>query len=392
MQVVHCITGLTPDGAQRMLLRLAEQLQRRGVRNHVVSLGRREPFAEMFEERGIEVFSLGMGQGLSFLQFLRGLQALRKIIRTLNPDILQGWMYHANFALSLVRPTITPQLPIVWNIRRGLDDYSDRKFLTRAMIRTNARMSYGVSRVIYCTEESRVQHEEYGFDASGSVVVGNGFDAQKFRPRPEARAAVRSKLSLDSDTTLIGNVGRYDSAKGKNYLLDAFAMVHQRNPKTHLVLVGRGMTPDNSQLRVRVQEIGLSSAVTLYGEVGAMEEMYPAFDVMCSSSVNEGFPNVIAEAMLSGVACVATDVGNTWRLLDGIGIVVAARSVKSLADGLGAMCERGPEARGEAGRHGRERISRLYSLEGIGHQYAKLYSSLVGRGEKEAFFAQKATI
>lgn len=199
MQVVHCITGLTPDGAQRMLLRLADQLQRRGVRNHVVSLGRREPFAEMFEEKGIEVFSLGMHRGLSFL---RGLQALRKIIRTLNPDLLQGWMYHANFILSLLRPTLMPQPLIVWNIRRGLDDYSDRKFLTRAMIRMNARMSSGVSCVIYCTEESRVQHEEYGFDASASAVVGNGFDAQKFRPRPEARVVVRSKLSLGSDTIL----------------------------------------------------------------------------------------------------------------------------------------------------------------------------------------------
>ena len=389
MQVVHCITGLTSDGAQRMLLRLADQLQRRGVRNHVVSLGRREPFAEMFEEKGIEVFSLGMHRGLSFL---RGLQALRKIIRTLNPDLLQGWMYHANFILSLLRPTLMPQPLIVWNIRRGLDDYSDRKFLTRAMIRMNARMSSGVSCVIYCTEESRVQHEEYGFDASASAVVGNGFDAQRFRPRPEARVVVRSKLSLGSDTILIGNVGRYDSAKGKNFLLDAFAMVHQRNPKTHLVLVGRGMTPENSQLRGRVQEIGISSAVTLYGEVGAIEEIYPAFDVMCSSSVNEGFPNVIAEAMLSGIACVATDVGNTRGLLDGIGVVVAARCVNSLADGLGAMCDRGAHARGEAGRYGRERISRLYSLEGIAHQYAKLYSSLVGRGGKEAVFAQKATI
>jgi glycosyltransferase involved in cell wall biosynthesis len=389
MQVVHCITGLTPDGAQRMLLRLVEQLQRRGVRNHIVSLGRREPFAEMFEEKGVEVFSLGMGGGL---QFIRGLQSLRRIIRTLNPDILQGWMYHANLALSFVRPMITPQPSIVWNIRRGLDDYYDRKLLTRAIIGANARLSSGVARVIYCTEESRTQHEEYGFDASASIVIGNGFDAQKFRPRPEARGMVRAKLAIDSDVTVIGNVGRYDSAKGKSYLLDAFAIVHRRDPKTHLVMVGRGMTPENNSLRARIQELGVSSAVTLYGEVGGMEEIYPAFDVLCSSSVNEGFPNVIAEAMLSGVACVATDVGNTRSLLEGIGIVVAPRCARSLADGLGEMCDRNVHGRSEAGRCGRERILMRYSLEGAAHQYAQLYSSLVGRREKEVFFAQKATL
>jgi glycosyltransferase involved in cell wall biosynthesis len=123
-----------------------------------------------------------------------------------------------------------------------------------------------------------------------------------------------------------------------------------------------------------------------------MEEIYPAFDVLCSSSVNEGFPNVIAEAMLSGVACVATDVGNTRSLLEGIGIVVAPRCARSLADGLGEMCDRNVHGRSEAGRCGRERILMRYSLEGAAHQYAQLYSSLVGRREKEVFFAQKATL
>jgi glycosyltransferase involved in cell wall biosynthesis len=389
MKVVHCITGLTADGAQRMLLRLSTELQKKGFQNYVVSLERREPFAEMFEAQGIEVFSLGSEGGGSWI---RCLHSLRTVLSSLKPSVIQGWMYHANLALSLVSSVDPGIKRPLWNIRRGVDDLAERKLLTRLVVRANALLSSRTAHIIYCTDESRRQHERIGFSHERGVVIGNGFDAQRFRPRAELGGMLRMKLSLRPDTIIIGNVGRYDLAKGKYYLLDAVARLHQRVPNIHLVLVGRGMTPENLALRTRIQELGLTSVVTLYGEVSSLEDLYPAFDILCSSSVNEGFPNVIAEAMLSGVACVVTDVGNSRALVEGIGVVVPPRCARSLADGLFDMCVRAGEARADAGRQGRERIARLYSLESVAERYAQLYSAVGLQEWRTRSFAQKAAI
>jgi glycosyltransferase involved in cell wall biosynthesis len=155
-------------------------------------------------------------------------------------------------------------------------------------------------------------------------------------------------------------------------------MIHRQYPHARLMLVGRGLNDENLALKNRLQELGISKNVVLYGESSAIEEVYPAFDVMCSSSVAEGFPNVVAEAMLSELPCVATNTGNTRKLLEGVGVVVPSRDPQLLSEALGDMCARSPEARSAMGRLSRERIARMYSLETVAAQYAQLYRSLAG--------------
>jgi glycosyltransferase involved in cell wall biosynthesis len=375
MKIVHCITGLTPDGAQRMLLRVARSLNTMGFENRVISLGSPHPFGEEFEKNGIPVSFLGLR---SNVRGIAGIRTLRALLREESPHILQGWMYHGNLLLSLARPTLATGSPVVWNIRRGMDDYRERKMMTRWVVKASAQLSKTPEKIVYCTEESRRQHEEFGFDSRKGIVIGNGFDAQRFRPRPEARRQIREKLGFTDETVVIGNVGRYDVAKGRTFLIDAFAMIHRLYPHARLMLVGRGLNDENLALKNRLQELGISKNVVLYGESSAIEEVYPAFDVMCSSSVAEGFPNVVAEAMLSELPCVATNTGNTRKLLEGVGFVVPSRDPQLLSEALGDMCARSPEARSAMGRLSRERIARMYSLETVAAQYAQLYRSLAG--------------
>lgn len=373
MKIIHCITGLTPDGAQRMLLRVACSLNSMGFENRVVSLGAPHPFGEEFERKGIPVSFPGVRKNI---RGIAGIRTLLALIRQESPDILQGWMYHGNLILSLLRPALPAELPVVWNIRRGMDDYRERKMLTRLTVKANARLSQTPAKIIYCTEESRFQHEEFGFHRGRGIVIGNGFDARRFRPRGGAREKIRERLGFTDETVVIGNVGRYDTAKGRAFLIDAFAMIHRQYPRARLMLVGRGMSDDNIALKTRLHEIGVSRSVVLYGESSAIEEVYSAFDVLCSSSVAEGFPNVVAEAMLSELPCVATDTGNIRKLLEGVGVVVPSRDARLLSEALGQMCTRSEGVRREMGRVSRERIARMYSLETVAAQYAQLYASL----------------
>ena len=328
MRVVHCITGLSGDGAQRMLLRLVVQLQQRGVHNFVISLSKREPLALEFERHGIPVHALDMGHAS---RIARGFMRLRSLMTELDPDVMQGWMYHANLAVSLVAPLLPKKTPVVWNIRRGLDDYRERKLSTRAMVRLGARLSSRANQIIYCTHESRAQHELFGFSSNQGTVLGNGFDTTLFAPNAEMRAVIRERLGVVEQDILIGNIGRDDSAKGRPFLFEAFAELLLRVPRARLLLVGRGMDDSNRELRGRLVASRIAARVVLLGEYTPVSELYSAMDIFCSSSVCEGFPNVIAEAMSSGVPCVATDTGNTSGLLHGTGIVVPPRFGRYLA-------------------------------------------------------------
>ena len=115
-------------------------------------------------------------------------------------------------------------------------------------------------------------------------------------PRPVALVAERRQ---------VGSL-RLDAACCNNAL--------RRRPDLHVVMAGRQVDRSNAELTRLVDDTGHGGSFHLLGECHEVSNLTPAFDLLCSTSVSEGFPNVVAEAMASGVPCVATDVGDTRRI------------------------------------------------------------------------------
>jgi glycosyltransferase involved in cell wall biosynthesis len=187
---------------------------------------------------------------------------------------------------------------------------------------------------------------------------------------------VRERYGVLESDILIGNIGRDDIAKGRPYLIEAFVEVLKFVPNARLMLVGRGMSETNPEVRRLLVSSGVASRVILVGEYSPIVDLYSAMDIMCSSSLAEGFPNVIGEAMCCEVPCVATDVGNTRDLLDGIGILVPPRAATHLAHALVSMCEEGRDGWRARGVRARSRISEEYSLDSVTDHYASLYGEV----------------
>jgi len=374
MKILHCITGLTGDGAQRMLLRLAASMQEFGVQSVVANLGDEQGVSHLFEKEGVAVRALHIEP--TACGAVLGVARLRKLIRELQPDIIQGWMYHANLLALVAARATKSSATVVWNIRRGLDDYAERRAKTRLVIRSNAALSKGVSGIVYCSSMSKTQHEYMGFHPASSVVLENGFDANKFMPRPESRREFRAKYGIGDEEILIANIGRYDIAKGHTYLSEAFGIAVARKPSARLVLIGRGVDDSNSELKAQLRKYGCLERVMMLGEQEEIEKLHPAFDVFCSSSIAEGFPNALSEAMACGVPCVATDVGASRQLVEGIGRVVAARDPVQLAEAIVATIEDGVDGRRDAGERGRQRILRRYTLPSVARRYFEFYATL----------------
>lgn len=361
-----------------MLLRLVSGLQRQGYESTVVALNGRNELGPAFDDIGVPVVSLAMKSAWGALA---GMAALRRIVETLRPDVLQGWMYHANLALSLVGQTRAKRPSLVWNIRRGLDDIHSLGFSTSFLVRASARLSARPSRIIYCTDRSRVQHESIGYKPSKSIVFDNGFDSERFRANTESRAKMRKTLCIPDDHFVIGCVGRYNKAKGHEFLLKAFEKVLAENSSAYLVLVGRGAEYGNRELVAKLRESGIASHVILLGEHARIEEVYPLFDVYCSSSVAEGFPNVVGEAMLCEVPCVVTDTGASRRMVEGIGFIVPPSSADALAEALLAASRLSFAERTKIGQEGRKRIADGYSLDRVVAGYSRLYDQIASCSE-----------
>ena len=145
------------------------------------------------------------------------------------------------------------------------------------------------------------------------TVLHHGIDPSTARRGVAARAEGRRRLGLPPDALVIGTVANFTPKKDHATLLHAVATLITDRPGLRLVLVGAG--PLDETLRRLVAERGLSDAVLFAGSRDDVAQLLPAFDVFALSSLHEGLPIALLEAMASGVAPVATAVGGVPEVI-----------------------------------------------------------------------------
>jgi len=358
-----------------MLYKLTVAMDRRRFDTAVISLMDEGTLGPRLKEQGIAVHPIRMPRGWPTPQ---ALWRLRRIVKALRPDLLQGWMYHGNLAASLAGS----KAPTLWNVRQSLYDLSRERRLTRFVIKIGARMSPRAAAILYNSRVSAQQHQALGFSASNAVVIPNGFDVSAFRPDPAVRARTRAALGFIDEQVLIALVARYHPMKDHANFLKAAALLSRGHPETRFVMAGSGVDRNNRDLMSVIDELGLSAKVFLLGERRDMPALLPAFDIAsCASAWGEGFPNVVGEAMACGVPCVVTDVGDCAEIVGETGRVVPARDPSALAQGWSELIEMGAEQRRQLGLAARQRVMAKYSLDTVAREYEALYQRVYDRAK-----------
>lgn len=373
LRVLHVITDLRIGGAETMLVKLVGTLDPQRFPCAVVSLVSGGELAAPLRESGVTVRELGLRTGRPDP---RGLVRLRRAVREFAPDVIQSWMYHANLATTLA--TWGRTVPVVWNIRAGLADLARSSRLTRAVVWAGARLSGRPRVVVHNSSTGRDQHAAAGYGPGNARVLPNGFDTERFRPDPAAAAALRRELGLPAGTPLVGWLGRNHRVKGADVFLDAVANLRARRPEVHAVGAGRGITTDDPSLAGLAGRPDLTGHVHLVGPRRDSPAFLAGLDVLCSSSRSEGFPNVLGEALACGTPCVATDVGESRIILEGVGRVVPPADPAALAEALADVLALDADERAALGGRGRERVRERYSLTAVADAYARLYEDVAG--------------
>lgn len=370
-RIIHLITGLSTGGAEMMLYKLLSATDRTRFDPIVVSLMDRGTLGERLEALGLPVYTVGMVPGCPTLA---ALWRLIRLVRRLQPDLIQGWMYHGNLAALFASGFSPGRIPVLWNIRQSLYDIKTEKRMTAILIRLGARLSSRPARIIYNARVSARQHELLGYAADRRRVIPNGFDCDRFKPSENARLKLRRLLGLEDETLLIGHIARWHPMKDHANFMRAAARLAARRPDVHFVLAGRGVDETNSALMKMIQEAGLVGQVHLLGERSDVVEVTAGLDIASLSSAwGEGFPNVVGEAMACGVPCVVTDVGDSAWVVGDTGMVVPPRDAEALAGAWAALIEMWPEGRVRLGRAAHQRVVTKFSLVQIVRQYEALY-------------------
>jgi glycosyltransferase involved in cell wall biosynthesis len=145
-------------------------------------------------------------------------------------------------------------------------------------------------------------------------LVWNGAPLDEFAPVPRERAlALRRSLGLPAAAVVFGTIGRLSAQKGHAFLLEAAARALKAHPSARLLVVGDGDLA--AELRARAQALGIDGSTLFAGHRGDVPELLGVFDVFCISSLYEGTPLALFEAMAAGKAIVSTAVDGCREVL-----------------------------------------------------------------------------
>jgi len=259
---------------------------------------------------------------------------LEPYFRECMPDVACNfWLYPEGYAtVAVARRLGIPS--VIGSIGSDLNRYVDpaSRWLTRLAMK---RATFVVTK----SEHLRQRAIQIGVNAFKVRTIRNGCNPGVFHLRD--RSAARAQLAIDDKAELVLFVGRLDTAKGIEELLEAFASLASRRPNLRLAFVGDG--PGGEHLRSKAKHLALEDRITLNGACSsqAVAHWLAAANVLALPSYNEGYPNVVIEALSCGRPVIATNVGGILELVnDESGILVAPRDSHALAAAIEKAIDR----------------------------------------------------
>ena len=334
----------------------------------VVSLIGDGIWGERLRLAGIEVVNLRMRRGR--LPSPAALLRLVRLMRALRPAVVQTWMYHADL-LGIVAAQLARRPPVIWNLRCSDLDFARYGPLTGRVVRALASLSRWPSMVLANSEAGQRWHAQLGYRPRQWALLPNGIDVEAFRPDPEARRAWRARLEVAEETLLIGMAARRDPMKDHEGLLKAMAQVQS---DVACVLVGEGVEASDPILPRLAAESGKS--VRFLGHCNDLPGFMAALDIsVLNSSFGEGFSNVVAEAMSCGVPVIATDVGDTRKIVADAGIIIPPNDIAALACAIAALAL-SPAERARLGNLARSRVIAHFALPVVAARYHALWAQV----------------
>jgi glycosyltransferase involved in cell wall biosynthesis len=234
-------------------------------------------------------------------------------------------------------------------------------------------------RVVCVSEDLRERCLASGVSPDRCALVENAIDTEEFSRRLSPVEAKR-RLGLSPARFVIGAVGRLSREKGFDVLIRSVHRLLKEGLDVQLLVIGEG--DQETELRALISQLGDEARISLLGYRSDMRDLYQAMDVFALSSLREGLPNVVLEAMALGVPVVATRVAGVPRLIrDGAsGLLVEPSNEAALCGALRRLIG-DAELRARLSREGRRTIETGYSFRARMDKIRAIYDQLPRRDQ-----------
>lgn len=363
-QLLH---SLNVGGAEVLAARLGRRLR---DRYHFLyaCLDGLGPLGEQLRAEGFQVEVLDRQPGVDWRMTFR----LSRFLRREGVDLIHAHQY-TPFFYALAARLLYRRPPILFTEHgRSYPDFPRRKRMIANRLLLQRR-----DRVIGVGEAVRqaLIHNE-GIPAKRVEVVYNGIDVAAFANGKPNRAAVRAELGLGADDFVLLLVARLDPIKDLATAVRTAGRVARQFPRARLVLVGEG--PERAPVEALIRDQGLGEHVRLLGLRHDVARLLPAADVFLLTSISEGIPVTVLEALAAGVPVVATDVGGLPEIIvDGQnGFLAPARDDAALAERVVRLAK-DVNLRAQLAEKGRREAEARFTEAQMHAGYEQLYREML---------------
>jgi glycosyltransferase involved in cell wall biosynthesis len=368
IHIMQVTFGMAIGGMERVIMELCRYVDPSRYRLSICCISKRGPLADRMESEGVQVvFCQNQSK---FGKYFRGVE-LGKVFREQKVDLLHT--HHMPAFIDSTLGKVLSGVPILINT----DHCKQYPIELRWQILEKGCSLFADS-IIAVSDHTRNDLIKYQRLAPEKLqVIRNGIDVTF--TRPETPADMRRELGIAPDDIVIGTAARLETQKGLDLLIDATPLILKTLPKARVVIVGGGSLEDD--LKARAAGLGLGDRVIVTGYRTDAVDIMRTFDCFAQTSIFEGMPMALLEAMALEKPIVASAVGGVPEVVEDAvtGTLLHDRSPETLANAILHFLV-DPAVGKRYGAAGRARYEQHFTARAMVSQYEKLY---------EHFLAQK---
>ena len=319
---IHIIPSLGYGGAETFLLRLLPKFENKNV---VLTFYKTEYDMSRIKNKKIRYITLDPRR-TSF----RDIYLLIKLLASLNEDdIIFSWLYISDLLACFLKCIFFwKKFKIIWNVRNSIiaKDYSFFSNISFELLRKV--FMFIPNKIIFNSHNAMLEHIKKGYSKEKCITIHNGYE----------RLSKFHKPTFEKNFFKIAYVARYHPQKNHKLLLESISLYKKNfNHNFKLFLAGKNIDDKNSFLKEQISKLDLKYNVILCGilDQKKIHELFSKCDItLLLSNYGEGFPNVIAEAMLYGTFPIATDIGESKYIVNKYGRIIPPNSDPLLISSL----------------------------------------------------------
>lgn len=361
MRIVEVISTLRIGGAENQVVQLLNGWNSSKFKKHLVTFEATKSHLSDAVSPDVTRHHIPLRRRGQISCILR----MARLFRQIQPDIVQAHLFHTN--LYTVLAAWLAGVPVIITTEHGKNLWKKpwHRWIERWIV------SPLLTRRVAVSEDIRAIR-----------VRGTEVPEEKILVIPPCVTIPDTASTYrETDTIKVGTIGRMVEAKDYPTLIRAFACAIQSGVKAELIFLGDG--PLRTSLEELSRKLQLSAVTHFPGFQANVAERLKDFDLVVFSSIREGIPVAMLEAMAAGVPVVATRVGGIPEVItDGVdGLLVEKGNPESLAKAI-AHAAADPVLRKTLGRQGRQRVASSYSQQAVCQRYENLFNELLA--EKNA--------